>query len=109
MALVTVSGFILNLAMGRSSFGVPAAYHFHGVVFMGWLALYLAQAVTIATGRRDLHIRLVSTLIFPAIATVDHQLRHGRVHPANLWGTGVYVPTFLGSMLLAINPVGFTM
>lgn len=109
MALVTVSGFILNLAMGRSSFAAPAAYHFHGVVFMGWLALYLAQAVTIATGRRELHIRLVSTLIFPAIATVDDQRRHGRVHPANLWGTGVYVPTFLGSMLLAINPVGFTM
>lgn len=58
MALVTVSGFILNLAMGRSSFSSPAAYHIHGVVFMGWIALYVTQAVTIATGRRELHIRL---------------------------------------------------
>lgn len=206
MALATVSGFVVNLVMGRSSFAVPAAYHVHGVVFMGWIALYIAQAVTIASGRRELHIRLgklaylyvplmvamgivimvtvarrnggpfffgineflvsnialllcftglalwslrsrrhtgwhrrlmlcamtiltgpglgrilpmplfmewawtvsfVSTLIFPAIAMVADQRRHGRIHPAYLWGTGIYGATFLGSMLLAFSPVGY--
>lgn len=58
MACVIVAGFSLNLAMGRSSFSAPLAYHAHAVVFMGWLALFVAQAITIATGRRALHIRL---------------------------------------------------
>ncbi len=58
MAGITVAGFVVNLAMGRSTFASPAAYHVHGVVFMGWIALYIAQAVTIASGRRALHIRL---------------------------------------------------
>ena len=58
MAAVIVAGFSLNLAMGRSNFAVPAIYHAHAAVFMGWLALWVAQAVTIATGRRALHIRL---------------------------------------------------
>ena len=58
MAFVIVAGFSLNLAMGRSTFAAPAIYHAHGIVFMGWLALWVAQAVTIAAGRRALHIRL---------------------------------------------------
>ncbi|NBB24422.1 hypothetical protein GVM20_04695 [Porphyrobacter sp. SLTP] len=58
MALVIVAGFSLNLAMGRSSFALPAAFHVHGVIFMGWLGLYLAQVVTIASGNRALHRQL---------------------------------------------------
>ncbi|MXP37063.1 hypothetical protein GRI59_00325 [Erythromicrobium ramosum] len=58
MALVIVAGFSLNLAMGRSSFALPAAFHVHGMIFMGWLGLYLAQAVTIASGNRGLHRQL---------------------------------------------------
>lgn len=58
MALIIVAGFSLNLAMGRSSFASPAIYHAHAIVFMGWIGLWVAQAVTIATGRRHLHIRL---------------------------------------------------
>lgn len=58
MALTIVAGFSLNFAMGRSTFAAPLAYHAHAVVFMGWLALFVAQSVTIATGRRALHIRL---------------------------------------------------
>ena len=61
MALVMsgtiVAGFVLNLAMGRSSFALPAPFHAHGIVFMGWIALYIAQAVTIASGRRAVHGR----------------------------------------------------
>lgn len=58
MALVIVAGFSLNLAMGRSSFALPAAFHVHGMIFMGWLGLYLAQSVTIASGNRALHRQL---------------------------------------------------
>ncbi len=58
MAGVIVAGFTFNLAMGRSSFALPLAFHVHGMIFMGWLALYLAQAVTIATGNHALHRQL---------------------------------------------------
>ena len=58
MSAVIVAGFSLNLAMGRSSFAVPAVYHVHGIVFMGWIALFLAQHVTISTGRIAAHVAL---------------------------------------------------
>lgn len=58
MAGVIVAGFSLNLAMGRSSFALPLAFHVHGMIFMGWLALTLAQVVTIATGNIALHRQL---------------------------------------------------
>lgn len=206
MAATIVAGFSMNLAMGRSSFSAPWLVHAHGIVFMGWLALALAQAFTISTGRRALHIRLgklaylwipamvalgiavmvnsartrggpfffalneflvsnvslllgfagvalwalrrrrhdgwhrrlmivsmamltgpgigrllpmpllipwswtiafVVTLIFPAIAMAIDLRRHGRVHPAYKWGTGVFVAVFAASMLLAYSPIGY--
>lgn len=55
MALVIIGGFTLQLAMGRSSFAVPVAYHLHAVVFMGWIGIYLAQHVTAARGQWRLH------------------------------------------------------
>lgn len=55
MASVIVAGFSLNLAMGRSSFAVPLPYHVHAVIFMGWVALFLAQHVTASTGNWALH------------------------------------------------------
>lgn len=58
MAGVIVAGFSLNLAMGRSSFALPLAFHVHGMIFMGWLALMLAQVVTIASGNIALHRQL---------------------------------------------------
>lgn len=58
MAGVIVAGFTFNLAMGRSSFALPLAFHVHGMIFMGWLGLYLAQVVTIAVGNRPLHRQL---------------------------------------------------
>lgn len=58
MALVIIAGFSVNLAMGRSSFAAPWPFHVHGLIFMGWLGLYLAQNVTIAAGHRAVHIRL---------------------------------------------------
>ncbi len=208
MAATIVAGFAFNLAMGRSTFAVPLLYHLHAVIFMGWLALVVAQAATIATGRRALHIQLgkagylwvplmvaagigimvfvarrnggpfffdvneflvsnvmlllcfgglalwalrrrrhtgwhrrlmlvslavltgpglgrllpgpllipyaweidfVATLVFPAIAMLADKRRNGRVHPAYLWGTGIYVATFALSMVLAYSPLGYAL
>lgn len=58
MSAIVLAGFSLNLAMGRSSFAVPWPYHVHAFVFMGWIALHLAQHVTIATGQIALHRKI---------------------------------------------------
>lgn len=58
MAAVLVGGFTLNLAMGRSSFDVPLAYHVHAFVFFGWIALFLAQTWLMASGNGALHRKL---------------------------------------------------
>jgi hypothetical protein len=58
MSLIIVAGFSLNLAMGRSTFDVPWQYHFHGIIFMGWIALYLGQNITIVSGNHRLHASL---------------------------------------------------
>ena len=58
MSLVIVAGFSLNLAMGRSSFDVPLAYHFHAFIFMGWIGLFMAQHLSINAGNTALHIKL---------------------------------------------------
>ncbi len=55
MAAIIVAGFTFNLAMGRSNFSLPLAYHVHGMIFMGWVALFLFQHVTVASGNRALH------------------------------------------------------
>lgn len=58
MSAVIVAGFSLNLAMGRSSFAVPAIYHLHAVIFFGWVVLFNVQAGLIAGNNRTLHRRL---------------------------------------------------
>ena len=58
MTLVLVSGFSVQLAMGRSSFSSPPLVHAHAIVFMGWVGIYLLQNLFAATGRQDLHRRL---------------------------------------------------
>ena len=55
MALVLVAGFVLQLAMGRSSFGAPPVVHLHALVFMGWVAIVVAQAWLAAGGQPRLH------------------------------------------------------
>lgn len=69
MSNIIVAGFSLNLGMGRSSFAVPWPYHLHGAIFMGWIALYLAQHVIIGGGNRALHAKLgkAAYLFVPAM------------------------------------------
>src|SRR5215207_8511943 len=58
MTIVIVAGFSFQLAMGRSTFASPVRVHFHAVLFMGWVAIYLMQNVLVATDRLHLHRRL---------------------------------------------------
>lgn len=43
IAATAISGFVLQLAAGRSTFHSPWWVHVHGLTFMGWLALYCTQ------------------------------------------------------------------
>ena len=45
-----VAGFTLQFAMGRSSLGAPWWVHLHGLTFMGWLGIYVAQNVLVYRG-----------------------------------------------------------
>lgn len=58
MAAVIAIGFSMQLAMGRSTFASPVRVHVHAILFMGWVAIYLAQNLLVATDRIDLHRRL---------------------------------------------------
>jgi hypothetical protein len=58
IAATTVAGFVLQLAMGRSSFGAPWWVHVHGVTFMGWLGIYVAQSFLAWRGITPLHRKL---------------------------------------------------
>lgn len=43
MAIVQVTGFVFQFAMGRSSFDAPLVVHLHAVAFMGWVVIFVAQ------------------------------------------------------------------
>ena len=58
MALIVVAGFSTQLALGRSTFASPLHVHAHAVVFMGWVAIYVAQNAFVASGSMALHRRL---------------------------------------------------
>lgn len=72
MAAVLVGGFSLNLALGRSSFAVPAIYHIHGVTFFAWTALFVTQTRLAASGAMALHRGLgrIAALIVPLLVVL---------------------------------------
>jgi hypothetical protein len=61
LAIVQVSGFAVQLAMGRSSFGAPLVVHLHAVAFMGWVLIFAAQPWLAKAGAMKLH-RLVGRI-----------------------------------------------
>jgi hypothetical protein len=58
MAATIVAGFSFNIVVGRSSFALPPVYHFHAIVMIGGLGLYVAQNSLILAGNVALHRRL---------------------------------------------------
>lgn len=72
MAVVLIAGFSLNLAAGRSSFTLPLLYHVHGVVFLGWIALYVTQTALVAGRALHWHRRLgwLALLWLPVMVTL---------------------------------------
>lgn len=58
MAAIVVSGFSLQLAMGRSTFRAPLLLHAHALVFFGWTTFYVLQVALAGTQSRTLHRRL---------------------------------------------------
>lgn len=58
MAVLIVAAFSLDLLLARASFGLPWIFHLHAVVFMGWVALYVAQNALATAGPLAWHRRL---------------------------------------------------
>ncbi len=72
MALVLVAGFSIQFAAGRSSVAVPLIYHLHGLVFFGWVALFLAQTWLVSHDNLAMHRRLgwLSAVWVPVMAVL---------------------------------------
>lgn len=78
MAAIVVIAFSLQFALGRSSFGAPLLVHLHAIVFMGWIAIYVAQTLLAAGGHRALHrtlgwvgtVWVVPMVVLGIVATV---------------------------------------
>jgi hypothetical protein len=58
IAATAISGFSMQLAMGRSTFHSPWWVHVHGITFMGWLGIYLTQNWLVWRGKVVQHQRL---------------------------------------------------
>lgn len=58
MAVTIVAAFSFQYIMGRSTFAAPLRVHLHAWLFMGWVAIYVAQNFFVATDRMYLHRRL---------------------------------------------------
>ena len=69
MATTILAGFVFNLGMGRSSFGMPWVVHIHAWVMLSWIGLYLTQNFLVFTDAIALHRKLgwLSVLLIPAI------------------------------------------
>ena len=66
MALIVVVGFSTQLAMGRSTFASPLRVHVHAVLFMGWVALFVAQSIA-----RDTRAGIASPHAGLVLASMD--------------------------------------
>jgi len=67
LAVVQVSGFAVQLGMGRSSFGAPLIVHLHAVAFMGWVMIFAAQPWLAKAGAMQLHRLIGKVALFWAL------------------------------------------
>ncbi len=88
MVLVLVTGFSMQLAAGRSSFGAPLYVHVHALTFFGWAMIYLTQTLLATGGNIALHKRLgwIAVLWIPLMVVVGTMvaylsLRRGHTAP----------------------------
>jgi len=86
MAVVVIAGFSTQLALGRSTFESPLRVHVHAVVFMGWVALFVAQAWLATRGPLALHRRLgwiaagwMALMVVTALTVIVAAARNGTV------------------------------
>lgn len=82
MSAAIVGGFSLSIVLGRSSFGMPWQVHVHGLVFMGWVGIYLAQNTLVLQDNIALHRKLgwVAAIWLPlmvgaGLLAVTHKMR----------------------------------
>lgn len=58
MAIVVVAGFSMQWLMGRSTFAARPLVHVHGLIFMGWVAIFVTQSWLASRGSATLHRKL---------------------------------------------------
>ena len=58
MAIIIVAGFSMQFAMGRSTFAARPLVHVHGLIFMGWVAIFVTQSWFASRGPAALHRKL---------------------------------------------------
>ena len=104
MAVVIIAGFSFNAIMGRSTIHSPVSVHVHGLLFMGFLALYVTQNALVSTGNVAVHKRLgrvlavlVPAMIVAALYVIVGMLRRGAVP---FFFTPIYFLT-MDTMILA--------
>lgn len=101
MAATIVAGFLVQFLAGRSTFAARPLVHVHGLIFMGWTALFSAQAWLATRGPLSLHRRLGKVAALWLIAMV----------PMGVWITadtvrlGVAPFFFRPQFFLIANPV----
>lgn len=86
MGLTVVIGFTVQFLAGRSSLASPLRVHAHGVLFMGWVAIFVAQARFATHGPIALHRRLgwlamgwIAAMLVTAMVVILAMVRNGTV------------------------------
>ncbi len=71
LVAIVIGGFVpLALSRPGGPAAIPFLLHVHGAVFLGWFVLFCVQARLIATGDRQLHMKLGKASIGLAVAMV---------------------------------------
>ena len=102
LALIVLAGFGGYILAGISSFAAPWWVHFHAVVYMGWIVLYLGQNLMVVRGDMAVHRRVGALLagwsllmVVLGFAIMELSIAAGRAPP----------PVFTAPFLLAMDGV----